>query len=202
MGYVYKYVLHGEIIYIGKSNTELGNRFYQHGRCGDNIDAKYRDEINQSDIYYMEFEDGYVTDMVETILINRYKPKCNKAKIISDTIPVIFNEWQHCWKVFRILHQEQKECVSQEIYNDLLEKYETLQKENDYLKSRLSIIDEYTKAVSKIQSLAHDFDMYKKRKQYKSQSYQKAAKIFNKWLDSFANFYNIWFEDFIFDNKM
>ena len=32
--YVYKYVLHQEVIYIGKNNTDLVSRLNQHGRVG------------------------------------------------------------------------------------------------------------------------------------------------------------------------
>ena len=43
--YVYKYVFNGEIIYIGKCDSDLDQRLGQHGKSGDNIDKKYWDDI-------------------------------------------------------------------------------------------------------------------------------------------------------------
>lgn len=80
MHYVYKYVYDDEIIYIGKTDTSLNKRISQHGRCGDNISKKYWEEINNSKIYYCKANNRYMTDVIESEMIRRYKPKCNKAK--------------------------------------------------------------------------------------------------------------------------
>lgn len=78
--YVYKYVLHQEVIYIGKNNTDLVSRLNQHGRVGDNIPKEGWDEINSAEIYYCELANKIMSDVVESELIRRYKPKYNKAK--------------------------------------------------------------------------------------------------------------------------
>lgn len=78
--YVYKYVYNNEIIYIGKSDTSLIKRLNQHGKNGDNIDSKYWDKINNSDIYYCYANNRTMSDVIESELIRRYKPICNKAK--------------------------------------------------------------------------------------------------------------------------
>ena len=118
MGYVYKYVFGKEIIHIGKTDRSLEQRIYQHGRVGDNIGRMYADELNRSKIYYLEFEDNYVTDMVETLLINTYKPKCNKSKLISTDIPINFNENQFKWKIF--IPPKRKSYIDKEKYDELL----------------------------------------------------------------------------------
>ena len=79
--YVYKYVLNDEIIYIGKSNSDtLSDRLKYHGKMGDNIDASGWKDINVADIYYCELANAIMTDVVESELIRRYKPKYNKNK--------------------------------------------------------------------------------------------------------------------------
>lgn len=78
--YVYKYVYQDKIIYIGKTDTSLIRRLKQHGKNGDNIDSKYWDEINKSDIYYCYAANKIMSDVIESELIRRYKPVCNKAK--------------------------------------------------------------------------------------------------------------------------
>lgn len=79
--YVYKYVLNGEILYIGKTDGVLSRRLKQHGRKGDNIASEYWDEINKCDIYYISCANNIMSDVIESELIRRYKPKCNKAKL-------------------------------------------------------------------------------------------------------------------------
>ena len=95
--YVYKFVYENEIIYIGKSNSNLDSRINNHGRPGDNIDKKYWDMINSSQIYYIQLANQTMCDVVESELIRRYKPKCNKAKM-SDWIGLEFNEPE--WKLY------------------------------------------------------------------------------------------------------
>lgn len=78
--YVYKYVLNGEILYIGKTDVDLAKRLKQHGKRGDNIPSKHWQEINRANIYFCEFADRHMTDIYETELIRRHNPKYNKAK--------------------------------------------------------------------------------------------------------------------------
>lgn len=89
--YVYKYVLDGQVIYIGKCDKNLSQRLYAHGRKGDNISERWHKEINDSDIYYIECANAIMSDVVESELIRRYKPKCNKAKM-SDWSGIPFSE--------------------------------------------------------------------------------------------------------------
>lgn len=79
--YVYKYVYKDEIIYIGKNDTDLTSRLNRHGRPGDNIPEEGWNEINNSDIYYCELANRIMSDVVESELIRRYKPRYNKAKV-------------------------------------------------------------------------------------------------------------------------
>jgi len=78
--YVYKYVLNNEIIYIGKTDTFLKNRISQHGKPGDNIPKEAWEDINNSDVYYITLNNSTMSDVVESELIRRYKPRYNVAK--------------------------------------------------------------------------------------------------------------------------
>lgn len=96
---VYKYVYNTEIIYIGKCDGSLSKRLSQHGKKGDNIPEDGHFEINNSDIYFIELPNRVMTDVVESELIRRYKPKYNKAKM-SEWQGIPFAEPQ--WKAYRV----------------------------------------------------------------------------------------------------
>lgn len=78
--YVYKYVLNNEVIYIGKTDTSLDSRIAQHGKSGDNIPSSAWKDINSSDVYYVTLNNSTMSDVVESELIRRHKPKYNVAK--------------------------------------------------------------------------------------------------------------------------
>lgn len=128
--YVYKYVLNGEIIYIGKTR-DLKTRISTHGHAGDNIEKQFWEEINAAEVYYMKFPNGYMSDMAETILINKHKPKCNKAKLIDgfDRLRINMSEHDEDWIPYRLKHKPTSEPVSVNRYNDLLKKYEKLEQQ-------------------------------------------------------------------------
>lgn len=95
--YVYKYVLNDEVIYIGKSDGKLQERLYQHGRRGDNIQESAWNDINSAEVFYIKLANCTMSDVVESELIRRYKPKYNKAKM-SDWCGLQFKEPE--WKKF------------------------------------------------------------------------------------------------------
>ena len=97
--YVYKYVFNSEIIYIGKCDFDLDQRLAQHGKPGDNIDKKYWDDINASDIYYCTLANATMSDVVESELINSHKPKCNTAKMSDwDGLKLPEPNWKKYYK--------------------------------------------------------------------------------------------------------
>ena len=89
--YVYKYVYNNEIIYIGKNDTDLETRINQH-----KLEEKFIPYL-KSDICYIELANSIMSDVVESELIRRYKPKLNVAKM-SDWSGLDFVEPE--WKVF------------------------------------------------------------------------------------------------------
>ena len=89
--YVYKYVHNNEIIYIGKNDTDLETRINQH-----KLEEKFRPYL-KADIYYIELANAIMSDVVESELIRRYKPKLNVAKM-SDWSGLEFTEPE--WKKF------------------------------------------------------------------------------------------------------
>lgn len=96
---VYKYVLNGSVLYIGKCDSKLSARLRRHGRKGDNIPQTGFFEINAADIYYTQLPNRTMSDVVESELIRRYNPKYNKAKKSEwDGIPFA----EPIWKPYRI----------------------------------------------------------------------------------------------------
>ena len=94
--YVYKYVLDGEIIYIGKNDTNLHDRIRSHGKSGDNITPEGWNDIKKAEIYFIKLANAVMSDVVEKELIRRYKPKYNKDGVKSQWqgIPFIEPEWK------------------------------------------------------------------------------------------------------------
>lgn len=72
--YVYKYVKDGEIIYIGKNDTDLHSRIKAHS-----FEEKFHPYLD-ADVYYCVLANATMSDVVESALINEYKPKLNVAK--------------------------------------------------------------------------------------------------------------------------
>ena len=79
--YVYKYVLNGEIIYIGKTDRPIESRLNNHGKHGDNISESHWKELAFSEIYFCRLANATMADVVETEMIRRHKPRLNKAKV-------------------------------------------------------------------------------------------------------------------------
>lgn len=73
--YVYKYVYNDEIIYIGKSDSNLEHRIDQHKR-----EEKFKPYL-KSQIYYIKLANRVMSDVVESELIRRYHPKLNVSKM-------------------------------------------------------------------------------------------------------------------------
>lgn len=129
--YVYKYVHNNEIIYIGKNDTDLYSRLRQHGKYGDNIPEEGWDEINNSDIFYCELPNAIMSDVVESELIRRYKPKYNKAKMSEWCgIGFVEPEWKKAFEKNNDIVVKEKDI---EISN-LKAKLEKCKKEIDKLK--------------------------------------------------------------------
>ncbi len=70
---LYKYICDGEIIYIGKSNSNVYGRISAHKN-----EAKFKPYISKGvQIYTCELPNSTETDILERALINQYKPVLN-----------------------------------------------------------------------------------------------------------------------------
>ena len=139
--YVYKYVYNNEIIYIGKNDTDLYSRLNQHGKQGDNIPKEGWDEINNSDIFYCKLPNKVMSDVVESELIRRYKPKWNKSKKSEwDGIDFVEPMWERAFEKSKDEIIKEKDCeisnlkLQIEKYNKEKDKLKELEHyKNDYL---------------------------------------------------------------------
>ena len=138
--YVYKYVFNGEIIYIGKCDSDLDQRLRKHGKSGDNINKKYWDDINASDVYYCTLANATMSDVVESELINRYKPKCNTAKISNwDELELPEPKWKKYNKPKKILFVKKGKDLTKT--DETKELIKTLQNTVESLKQQLTVKD-------------------------------------------------------------
>lgn len=69
---VYKYVVDGQIIYIGKTDSDLINRINCHEK-----EDKFQDYFGKWDIYCTPLSNHVETNYFEGFLINKYKPILN-----------------------------------------------------------------------------------------------------------------------------
>jgi hypothetical protein len=107
---VYKYVNHdGEIIYIGKTDSTNGykQRIARHSR-----ETKFQPWLNSCSIYVCDCANTTEAKLIESCLINKYKPilnvtdkrKGNTSKIKIDTL-----NWE-AWDLYKNQAKEPKTC--------------------------------------------------------------------------------------------
>jgi hypothetical protein len=87
MNGVYKYVYENEIIYIGKSDNSIIDRISAHTK-----EKKFAPYIDKADIYYSPCINSAHTKVVETCLINKYKPILNTIDKYEESFDVGFIE--------------------------------------------------------------------------------------------------------------
>lgn len=201
--FVYKYVYKGEIIYIGKNNTDLKSRLSTHGKNGDNIDKAIWEEINNSDIYYLEFDMAAIADAVETILISKYNPKGNKAKRGCDfgKYRIKYDEHEEDWKIFKkhIDPDNSKEKhVEAKLYNYLLKKYNSLKEEKSILSCKASVYEDYVRLFNKVnryydllivENNVHREQMIKRSNALNREIFNISSKEVNRIKDEFGEFF-------------
>lgn len=83
--YVYKYILDEEIIYIGKNDTNLSDRIYFHEHTKTDSLYGYQNKYPQLQILFTEVENKIQSELLESLLIDKYKPVLNKAKKYDGT---------------------------------------------------------------------------------------------------------------------
>ena len=86
---VYKYEADGEVIYIGKTDSDFASRIVCHRR--EAAFAPYREKAK---VFVRETKDASEADFLETLLINQFKPILNKKKKDVTDVQVSANlEW-------------------------------------------------------------------------------------------------------------
>ena len=85
--YLYKYVYNDEIIYIGKTNSNLRQRIHSHAN-----EEKFQPYINEAQIYIMELANCTEVNGLELLLINKYRPILNYADKHDKTTNIYIEE--------------------------------------------------------------------------------------------------------------
>lgn len=98
--YVYKYVYDGEVIYIGKNDTNLRTRIKQHAGNYDIARKRAPEKMDAAEIYYCKLPNSVMSDVIESALIKKYLPECNsdndyKKKCNWAGFPLPELEWIH-----------------------------------------------------------------------------------------------------------
>lgn len=78
---IYKYVHDGEVIYIGKSDASIDARISAHAK-----ESKFQPYLEKADIYYTLCKNPAHTTILETYLINKYKPRLNVSLKYDDNL--------------------------------------------------------------------------------------------------------------------
>ena len=76
---IYKYVWNDEVIYVGKSNTDIEKRIQCHSR-----EDKFQKYLANSDVYYCFLPNEATTDIYELYYINKYRPVLNATSKYDD----------------------------------------------------------------------------------------------------------------------
>ena len=97
----------------GKNDTNLESRIYQH-----KTEDKFKPYLQSREIYYIELANRIMSEVVESELIRRYKPKLNVAKMsnwdgleFKEPSWKLFNHKDKCTKK-KIIQQSRKNTIS------------------------------------------------------------------------------------------
>ena len=125
--YVYKYVdKTGEIVYIGKNDTNLINRIAAHNS----------DEWNDGTlaISYIEVMSGWESDALETLLISKYRPRYNKSKMADTIVQFVEPEWVPIQRLSKTgMTSKRKEAEAEKLKKQIVEKYKQLTNTQKYI---------------------------------------------------------------------
>lgn len=88
--YIYKYVYDGEVIYVGKTDSDLNARIRSHA-----AEFKFQKYIDKANIFYYECKNAAHTALLEIYYINKYKPKLNVSMKYDDDLEIYIKdvEW-------------------------------------------------------------------------------------------------------------
>ncbi|MBE6869565.1 MAG: hypothetical protein E7494_12550 [Ruminococcus albus] len=100
---IYKYVYNSEIIYIGKSDSSILNRVNAHAN-----EEKFKPYLEEAVVYYTECKNQAHTHILETFLINKYKPILNASMKYEEDLDLDINEPE--WHLLSELKEVEKEC--------------------------------------------------------------------------------------------
>lgn len=148
---IYKYVYHDDIIYIGKSDSNLISRIQSHEK-----ESKFQPYLKDALIYYFDCNNPAETMIFETVLINKYKPILNVAMKYDDTRE--YNIEEPKWELYQRSEYDTNviACKNQiGIYKATVEKYKkeivAMKRKLDYLTQEAEAVKQTTQGYKAMQ---------------------------------------------------
>lgn len=117
---IYKYEADGEVVYVGKTDSDFASRIACHRR--EVAFAPYREKAK---VFVQETKDAREADFLETLLINQYKPVLNKKKkdVTNAQVSAILDwiSWDEYYAKLRVKPQKiQKSSNTLYLSDDVL----------------------------------------------------------------------------------
>lgn len=157
--YVYKYVSHNKVVYVGLTN-DITRRILEHS-SGVGIEEKFIPYLNDCKIYYHECANEVEMRALESLLINIYKPILNDIDIQDGNSTVeLFIEWILYEKVVGEDDDEMRTLIS--IYEKNIKSNKTRIKSHLQTKAKL---------INKIERLRPFYEYLDKHKKDIEQMY-------------------------------
>lgn len=109
---IYKYVWHDEIVYIGKADKDIMSRIVAH-----KSESKFQPYLKDCVIWYTECVNPAHTTILETYLINKYKPRLNVSMKYTDNLPINLIEPE--WRLISELLCEHKDKSNKKAHGNI-----------------------------------------------------------------------------------
>lgn len=105
MAYIYRFKdINDNVIYIGYTGQQLSERINQHWTKG-HLPKKCYSSVSK--IEYQKYKTKADAQIMEVIMINKYKPLYNKLNKQNDNITINIGEEKE-WKVYRVFDVKAK----------------------------------------------------------------------------------------------
>ena len=129
---VYKYIWKDEVIYVGKSNTDLWSRIKAH-----EYENRFKPYLKNAKVFYINCNNPAETTILETYFINKYQPVLNTAMKYDNTRDFGIKDLK--WHEYNYRFHDETTRIIEEVYRKLVQ-----DKFKDKTYNEATILDEVT----------------------------------------------------------